>query len=148
MAADWAHLDRAFTLPETVTDTKLRELYEYLRERLRQEAQAADLSVMQILQGERSIGLYIRGRQAEAAEYGQPGAFAHLSQEKDFWSAWDTAATRFTELVRRSRPAAEGDGGLTPAQVHSVFMAVLAQVGDEELRIALQDKFADALAGL
>jgi hypothetical protein len=147
MPTDWANLDRAFTLPSTVTDAKLRELYEYLRERLRQEAQAADLSVMQILQGERSIGLYIRGRQAEAAEYGQPGAFAHLSQEKDFWSAWDTAATRFTELVRRARPQGGGEG-LTPAQVHSVFMAVLGQVGDEELRIALQDKFADALAGL
>ncbi len=141
---DWTNLDRAFTLPATVTDTKLRELYEYLRARLREEAEGAELSVMQILQGERSIGLYVRGRQAEAAEYGSPGGFAHLSQEKDYWSAWDSAASRFTDLVRKYKPkAAEG---MSEEQVRDVVMAVLGEVGDPELRLALQDRFADALS--
>lgn len=145
--ADWTNLDRAFQLPDTVTDAKLRELYEFLRERLRAEAEGTDLSIMQILQGERSIGLYIRGRQAEQAAYGEAGGFAHLSQEKDYWSAWDAAASRFTELVRKGKmtPVA---GGLTPQQVRDVFMAVLATVSDPAMRAELQDKFADALSGV
>jgi hypothetical protein len=141
--ADLRDLDWAFTLPETVTADDLRQGYEVLVQRCRDESSHLPMSTLQQLRIERTLYQYIRIRQAERLEYGAPGGFASPGQEKDVNALWVQLSRDFDDILAKHKPT-DREGVF--AEVKAVILSTLRDaVTDAAERQRLVGRFADAL---
>lgn len=140
--ANFEDLDWAFTCPASVTDDDLRAGYEILTARFRAEGEHLPLNTAWQLLIERTVTAYIKVKQAERRQYGQPGGFQHAGQEKDFNVFLQAMLHEVNEVLRKHYPTADRD--LTLQQVREVILAVMSGIPDTGVRDDLARRFAVA----
>jgi hypothetical protein len=141
---DWAKFDALFTCPTSVTDADLRLGYEEFYATCKHECEGLDMSSAQIMRTSVMLNWFFKHQQTSRCGYGDKDGYQHPGQEKDAILAWEHVARGWDDIRTKSRPQVSG---LSPEKVRDVFVAVLAQIDDPELRAVLQDSFVEALAG-
>lgn len=134
---NYADMDSAFTLPESIDDEQLRTLYEVIVHRLRSEAAHLTMTTVQQLLIERIAYNYIVLRYNESNN-----GFAHSTAQKEFNSFWLSMTQEFNRQVRQSD---EEFRATLLNQVAGIFASVL-DTEDKETSSRLRSKFQDALA--
>jgi len=94
---DLAALDRAFYLPDLITDENLRALYEVLVARMRQEAADLPMNTVQQLLIERIAYNYIVLRSKEGS-----GGFNTAAMQKDFNTFWLSMTQEFNRMLTKT----------------------------------------------
>jgi hypothetical protein len=143
MAADWDKFDGLFTCPESVRDPDLRRSYDEFYVTARRECEGRDMSAAQIMRTSVMLGWFFKHQQTSRKGYGTDDGYQHPGQEKDAILAWEQIAKTWDDVRLKTRP--QETGGLAPEKIRDVFLLVLREVDDPELRAALQDKFVEAL---
>lgn len=131
-------LDGAFELTPLVADPKLRELYEVIVARLRQEASSVPMNTVQQLLIERIAANYIMLKAREAVPIGDDQGFAHTTAVKDFNTFWLGMTREFNAQLHRFGP---NDHEATLRRVRDVIVSELSNVEDGALRNELTDRF-------
>lgn len=140
---DWSKFDALFTCPDAVKDRDLRDSYEQLYARAKDECEGLDMSSAQIMRTSVMLAWYYKHLQTSRVTYGDKGGYQHPGQEKDALLAWEQIARGWDDVRQRSKPRSDG---LAPERIRDVFVAVLAEVEDPGLRAVLQDRFVEALS--
>lgn len=96
---DFATLDAAFTLPDHIDDIRMRELYEILISRMREEAKDLPMNTVQQLLIERIAYNYIVMREKER---GLLGGFATTNSQRDFNSFWLSMTQEFNRMLTKT----------------------------------------------
>jgi len=144
MAADWDKFDGLFTCPQSVVDKDLRSGYEEFYATARAECEDRVMSSAQIMRTSVMLNWFFKHQQTSRRGYGTDEGYQHPGQEKDAILAWEQIAKTWDDVRLKSRPVEAG--GLQPEKVRDVFLVVLREVDDPELRAVLQDKFVEALS--
>jgi len=144
MAADWDKFDGLFTCPQSVVDKDLRSGYEEFYATARAECEDRVMSSAQIMRTSVMLNWFFKHQQTSLRGYGRDEGYQHPGQEKDAILAWEQIAKTWDDVRLKSRPVEAG--GLQPEKVRDVFLVVLREVDDPELRAVLQDKFVEALS--
>jgi hypothetical protein len=131
-------LDKAFTLPEWVTTPALREVYEVIVVRMRNEAKHIPMNTVQQLLIERIAMNYIVMKFRESRPLGDDQGFQHAGVIKDWNTFWLASTKEFTDLLVKFKPS---DKEAVLAQVRDVIMTELQSL-DSELRGSLVKKFS------
>jgi len=128
-------LDRLFVLPEWVSDPELREAYEIIVARLRNEIEHVPLSTLQQLRVERIAFNYIvlKFRESLAAN-----DFAFAEHLKDWNTYWAQITREFDTVARAWKPT---EKEAIMAVVRSAVGEILATVQDTEIRNDLIQRF-------
>jgi hypothetical protein len=135
-------LDKAFDLPEEIcSDRDLRELYEIIVARLRNEVSRLGVSTLRELLIERIATNYIILKLRERTKLGAAGGFQHASQQKDYNLFWLQAAKELNTIIMGSSKS-ERDKILT--EVRDIVVSTLEQVADVGVRTELVGKFSEA----
>ncbi len=92
---DYASLDVVFTLPDTIDDPRLREMYEIIVTRLRHEAANCEMTTVQQLLIERIAYNYVVLRWHESNN-----TFSHTTAQKEFNSFWLSMTQEFNKQLR------------------------------------------------
>lgn len=93
---DYASLDVVFTLPDTIDDPRLREMYEIIVSRLRREAEhISEMTTVQQLLIERIAYNYVVLRWHESNN-----TFSHTTAQKEFNSFWLNMTQEFNKQTR------------------------------------------------
>jgi hypothetical protein len=140
-------LDRAFTLPEWMTDENLREVYEVIVARMRREAAHIPMNTVQQLLIERIALNYIIMKFREGRPLGDEQGFQHAGVIKDWNTFWLASTREFADLMLKFRPS---DKEAVLTQVRDVLTEVLGTIDDAALRSDLLRRFVSTFdrAGL
>lgn len=135
-------LDRAFDLPEEVCpDPKLRELYEVLVARMRDEGKNLVLSTVNLLLIERIAFNYIVLRMKEQHAVGSKEGFASASVQKDYNTFWLAMTREFNAMVSRANKT---DRTAIFGELQDIILKVSKVIEDKNVRdaflIALSDE--------
>lgn len=141
MAGQLQDLDAAFELPDVVTDPKLRELYEVLVFRMRQEARHLPMNTVQQLLIERIAYNYIVLR---SKERGELGGFGTANIQKDYNSFWLGMTSEFNRLLGKSEAMSGSDRKALLKDIQSIIVQTVATVEDESVRAHLLEQMATA----
>ncbi len=141
MADRLEDLDAAFTLPDSVDDPTLRQLYEVLVARMRAEARHLPMNTVQQLLIERIAFNYIVLR---AKEGGQLGGFAHASIQKDYNTFWLSMTSEFNRLLGKVEPLSNADKKGFLREIQAIIVKTLDTVDDPKVRSGLFEKLAAA----
>lgn len=134
-------LDAAFELPEHITDTRLRNLYEVLVHRMRKEAKHLPMNTVQQLLIERIAYNYIVLR---SKERGELGGFNNSNVQKDYNSFWLTMTAEFNRMLGKTEPLVGADRKAMFKEVQGIIMACLSAVSNPAERAAAMQKMATA----
>lgn len=135
-------LDLAYTLPDNITDFRLRRLYKILIDRMRRESAHLPMNTVQQLLIERIAYNYIVMRFKEAANTIEEGAFAHATQQKEYNTFWLSMTQEFNKQIRSTD--AETKSQLMRVMVE-VVANVLREIDDPQLQSRLRLKIADGI---
>ncbi len=92
-------LDAAFHLPDTVGDQNLRNLYEVIVHRMREEAKDLPMNTVQQLLIERIANNYVFMR---SRENGDNGGFATASAQKEYNNFWLSMTQEFNRMLGKA----------------------------------------------
>lgn len=136
-------LDAAFELPDVVTDPKLRQLYEILVARMRDEAKHLPMTTIQQLLIERIAFNYIVLR---AKERGELGGFSHANIQKDYNTFWLQMTAEFNKLLGKSGEPLSGleKKALFKEMQQLIVKTIAETVQDPRARQAVLTNLADA----
>jgi hypothetical protein len=135
-------LDVAFELPDVIGDEKLRQLYEVLVHRMREEAKHLPMNTVQQLLIERIAYNYIVLR---ARERGDLGGFAHATVQKDFNTFWLSMTQEFNRLLGKGEPMSNLQRKAMLNEVRQIIITTLSStVQDPRLRSDLVERMATA----
>lgn len=133
-------LDAAFELPDSVTDPKLRELYEVLVARMRDEARHLPMNTIQQLLIERIACNYIVLR---SKERGELGGFGSTSVQKDFNTFWLSMTQEFNRMLGKGgEPLAGAERKQLLREVQQIVVSTVSQVVDPKTRSVLLERMA------
>lgn len=142
-------LDGIFTLPESVDDPALRQMYEVLVIRLRRDLHEALVkapSTIQLLVAERTAMNYILIKNAERHAIGSTGGFAHFTAAKEFNAFWMSLAETLNKMMR------SGDAAYREAllvKVGQTISTVLQEaIPDETQRKVWRERIGADLASV
>lgn len=139
--ADLRDLDAAFELTDTVTDPRLRQLYEVLVARMRDEARYLPMNTVQQLLIERIASFYIVMR---AKESGELGGFSTASVQKDYNSFWLGMTSEFNRLLGKSEPMNGNERKAVMREMQQVIVSTVQTIADPKVRTELLEKMAAA----
>ncbi len=134
-------LDGAFELPDEINDPKLRNLYEVLVHRMRNEAKHLPMNTVQQLLIERIAYNYIVLRAKEA---GKMGGFSTAVAQKDYNTFWLSMTAEFNRLLTKAETMNSADRKSLLREVQTIIVSTVADVVDPHTRSDLLDKFATA----
>lgn len=136
-------LDYAFELTDTVTDEKLRQLYEVIVHRMREEARHLPMGTVQQLLIERIAANYIILR---SKERGELGGFQHAGAQKDYNSFWLSMTAEFNRMLGKSENMSGGEKKTLKAEMARIFIeSVTATVADPAIRSEVLTRMAAAV---
>jgi hypothetical protein len=139
---DFAALDGAFTLPDHIEDTKMRELYEVLVIRMREEAKDLPMSTVQQLLIERIAYNYIVMREKER---GSLGGFANANSQRDFNAFWLSMTQEFNRMLTKSEVMTGQERKALLREVQQLILnTVNHSVTDPRMRSSLLTSMASA----
>ncbi len=141
MAGRLDELDAAFELPDVIDDPKLRELYEVLVHRMREEARHLPMNTVQQLLIERIATNYIVLRYKERGEL---GGFGSTSVQKDFNTFWLSMTQEFNRMLGKVEPLQGADRKALLRDMQKIFVEVVATVSDAHVRSELMLNLAAA----
>lgn len=121
--SEWTDLDELFSCPASITDPKLRELYEALFARVKRELDAVDLTTGQIIQASLMTGWTVKHMQTTRKAYGDKTGYQHPGQEKDAVIALESLLRDWNDAILKAR--AQRDRGRVGVPVE-VLQQVLA----------------------
>lgn len=135
--SNYTDLDAAFTLPEVIEEPALRELYEVLVHRMRQEASHLPMSTVQQLLIERIAYNYIVLRW-----YEMRSLFAHTTAQKEFNTFWLSMTQEFNRQLRAQDEAAR------TALIKQIFTIITETLAGEDQSVAarIRARFSSALS--
>lgn len=137
---DITALDDAFMLPDTITDQKLRNLYEVLVARMRDEAKHLPMNTVQQLLIERIAYNYIILR---TKEKGELGGFGSTSVQKDFNTFWLSMTQEFNRMLGKGgEPLSAAERKTLLREMQSIIVSTVSTVADPRTRGALLETFA------
>ncbi len=143
---DFVDLDDAFTLPDAVSDAKLRSLYEVLVVRMRKEARDLPMTTVQQLLIERIAYNYIVLR---SRENGEMGGFQSAAIQKDFNTFWLSMTQEFNRMLNKQETLTGNERkNLLRAVQQTILKTVNASVSDPQTRSALLVNMASAFEGI
>lgn len=135
-------LDAAFELSETVTDPKLRGLYEVLVYRMREEAKHLPMNTIQQLLIERIAYNYIVLR---SKERGELGGFNTASIQKDFNTFWLSMTQEFNRMLGKTEPMSAVEKKALLKEIQQLIVStVSSSVPDAKTRSDLLVNLATA----
>jgi hypothetical protein len=139
---DFAALDAAFTLPEHITDARLRELYEVLVARMREEAKDLPMNTVQQLMIERIAYNYIVMREKER---GALGGFSTTNQQRDFNQFWLSMTQEFNRMLTKAEVLSGQERKTLLREVQQLILnTVNHSVTDPRMRSSLLTSMATA----
>lgn len=141
MAADFRDLDAAFELTSSVTDPRLRGLYEVLVNRMQNEAAHLPMNTVQQLLIERICSFYIV---MKAKEAGNLGGFGSNSVQKDWNTFWLTMTAEFNRMLGKVSPMNGADRKALLREVQGIIVSNVNAVEDPKVRSELLMKMAAA----
>lgn len=133
---DLAALDDAYELPETITNPKLRRLYEVMVARMRDEAKHLPMNTIQQLLIERICYCYVVMRDREA---GNQGGVGSVASQKDFHTLWLTMTAEFNRMLGKDNGT---DRKALLQDIQKVIFETLATVPDTKMRSDLLHRMA------
>jgi hypothetical protein len=137
---DLTALDGAFELPDTITDPKLRGLYEVLVSRMRDEAKHLPMNTVQQLLIERIAYNYIVLRAKERGEF---GGFGSTSVQKDFNTFWLSMTQEFNRMLGKGgEPMSATERKALLRDMQQIIVSTVSTVADPKTRGALLETFA------
>lgn len=131
-------LDKAFTLPEWITDADLREIFEVIVVRMRREAEHIPMNTVQQLLIERIAMNYIVMKFREQMPLGDTQGYQHAGVIKDWNTFWLASTREFTDLLVKFKPS---DKEAVLSQVQAALSEVLGTIEDSALRNDLLQRF-------
>ncbi len=134
-------LDGAFELPEQISDPKLRELYEVLIFRMRNEAKHLPMNTVQQLLIERIAYNYIVLR---SKERGELGGFNNSSIQKDFNTFWLSMTAEFNRMLGKSDPMSSNERKTLMREMQEIIMSTVSTISDPQVRADVLEKMAAA----
>lgn len=139
---DLAALDDAFHLPESVTDLRMRRLYEVLVARMRSEASELPMNTVQQLLIERIAYNYVHMRERES---GAQGGFATANAHKDFNTFWLSMTQEFNRMLTKTEQLSGADRKQLLKQVQQLILQTVDKsVSDPKTRSNLLVNMAAA----
>lgn len=123
-AQDWTDLDELFTCPASVTDQKLRDLYQSLYDRVRRELETVELSTAQLIQGSLMMGWTVKHLQTSRKKYQSADGYQHPGQEKDAILALEGILRDWNDTMHKARVHRDRTRQGVPVEV---IQQVLAQ---------------------
>jgi hypothetical protein len=139
---DFAALDTAFTLPEHIEDPKLRELYEVLITRMREEAKDLPMNTVQQLLIERIAYNYIVMREKER---GALGGFNSTNAQRDFNTFWLSMTQEFNRMLTKAEVLSGTERKALLREVQQLILhTVNHSVTDPRMRSSLLTSMATA----
>lgn len=135
-------LDTAFELPDHIEDVKLRQLYEVLVHRMRDEARNLPMNTVQQLLIERIAYNYIVLR---SKERGELGGFAHANVQKDFNAFWLSMTQEFNRMLGKTENMNANERKILLREIQQVIVTtVSSSVSDPKTRSDLLSNMAAA----
>lgn len=134
-------LDDAFSLPDVVTDEKLRALYEVLVHRMRSEARHLPMTTVQLLLIERIAANYVILR---AKERGELGGFGSSSVQKDYNTFWLSMTAEFNRMLGKAEPLNGAERKALLKDMQQIIVSTIATVPDPKVRTDLLERMAAA----
>lgn len=141
MARSLSDLDLAFELPATITNPRLRELYEVLVFRMRDEAKHLPMNTVQQLLIERICYNYIVMR---AKENNELGGFGSASVQKDFNTFWLSMTAEFNKILGKVEPLQGADRRAFLKDMQQIITKIVSTVPDPTTRGNLYEQMATA----
>ncbi len=126
-----SELDAAFVLPDLITDTGLRALYEVLVHRMRNEAKHLPMNTVQQLLIERIAYNYIVLR---AKENNELGGFGSASVQKDYNTFWLSMTSEFNRMLGKVEPLQGADRKAFLRDVQQIVSRIVAKIPDQQVR--------------
>lgn len=146
MAQDWSDLDTLFSCPDSVTDEKLRELYEVLVARLRTEMTTIEPNTGQLIQASLMTGWAVKHMSTSKAVYGEKSGYQHPGQEKDAILALEAIIRDWNDNLLKSRIARDRVTQGIPVKVVQEVLAGALSGLDQEARMPIISAIADGLS--
>lgn len=140
---DFADLDYAFELSDSVTDPKMRELYENLVQRMRVESRGVPMTGVQQLLIERIASNYIFMKIREQRSPAE-GGYATPAAHKDAVTFWLAMTEAFNKTLKQKLPEAVKKEIFE--EVKTVIFESLEPMKDARAKQAIVDRFSAALA--
>ena len=139
-STDLDSLDAAFDLPDTITDPKLRGLYEVLVARMRDEAKHLPMNTVQQLLIERIAYNYIVMRHKER---GDLGGFGSTNVQKDFNTFWLTMTAEFNKMLSKGpEPMVGSERKVLLREIQQIVVNTVSTVVDPKTRGVLLETMA------
>jgi len=135
------NLDGAFELPEEINDPKLRELYEVLVFRMRNEAKHLPMNTVQQLLIERIAYNYIVLR---SKERGSLGGFNNSNIQKDFNTFWLSMTQEFNRMLGKTDPMSSVERKTLMREMQEIIMSTVSTISDPRVRADVLEKMAAA----
>jgi hypothetical protein len=139
---DFAPLDGAFYLPDHIDNPPLRELYEVIVARMRNEAKDLPMNTVQQLLIERIAYNYVVMREKER---GALGGFNTTAVQKDFNTFWLSMTQEFNRMLVKSEALTGHERKELLREIQQViFRSVNEAVSDPRTRSNLLSSMATA----
>ena len=142
-------LDAAFELSDTVTDEKLRGLYEVLVSKMRNEAKSLPMTTVQTLLIERIATNYVM---LKAREKGANGGFTSASAQQQYNNFWLSMTQEFNRMLGKSpEPLNGNDRKAFLREIQQIIVkTITSTASDPRVRSQLLENMATAFenAGL
>lgn len=144
--AAWADLDELFTCPDSVTDQKLRELYQALYARIVRELDAVEISTAQAIQGSLMMSWTVKHMQTSRKAYAHAEGYASPGQEKDAIMALEGILRDWNDIMHKARVHRDRNRAGVPVEVlQQVLQSVLSRLPPDD-RIPIVSDIAAALS--
>lgn len=144
--AEWSDLDELFVCPESVTDQKLRELYQALYARIVRELDMVEISTAQAIQGSLMISWTVKHMHTSRKAYANVEGYAHPGQEKDAIMALESILRDWNDIMHKARVHRDRSRTGVPVEVlQDVLKNALASV-PTDIRVPIVSHIASALS--
>jgi hypothetical protein len=137
--SDLDSLDVVFDLPDTITDDRIRSMYEVLVHRMRREAANLPMTTTQHLLIERICTIYVSIRQRES---GAAAEFLSASDQKSINAFWLSLVAEFNKILKA--PEADMKKALIKDVGFAIKRAINSTLEDPARRV-LTEKISNAL---
>lgn len=143
---DWTDLDELFSCPASVTDEKLRGLYEALYARVKAELNSIELTTGQLIQASLMTGWTVKHLQTTRRQYSDKNGYQHPGQEKDAIMALESIIRDWNDTILKAR--SQRDRGLQGIPVEVVQQALAQALAklDQEIRLPIISELATVLS--
>lgn len=145
---DWSDLDELFSCPASVTDPKLKQLYEALYARLKKELESigfAQVSTAQLIQGSLMTGWTVKHLQTSRKQYQDKQGYQHPGQEKDAVMSLESILRDWNDVMLKARALHDKTPQGIPVEVVQEALAGALSSLDQEVRIPILSDIAGAL---